>query len=139
MKRGLALFGSLLVVACTQDGAPAEPATLDWNVTVAVSVPNPCWGLAVSAVYRSPIALLVVSDLVPPAPDVFCAQVVSRAEATIQVAGPVLRVEHLVRGRVWRGRPEGDEPDDVVWVDDENALQSRLVDAKPVRFEATAP
>ena len=100
------------------------------RVTVAVTAPNPCWHIEIRSIHRRDDELLVVSELVPPPPDVFCAQVIAEVKESLGVrTEPPTAVRHFVLGRTWSW---GETPDGVTFVKSADELARRLRGSTPL-------
>jgi hypothetical protein len=106
------------------------------TLRVAVPTPSPCWGVQISAVYRTQHDVLVVAQLEPPPANTRCPRMVSMAEDTISLAGPALPVRHLIVGRTWGWQPDLPEhmpSGTYVYVRSRAELQRWLEGAKKVK------
>lgn len=119
------MLGTILITACSAS-APQWP---ERTLRVAVEVPNPCWSIRITEVYRLDGELLAVSRLTPPAPDRMCAQVIATVGHRVTLPLPDEPVRHLVLGRQWNW---GRAPPDYAFPAGQSALEQRLEGAELV-------
>ncbi|MGH7822216.1 MAG: hypothetical protein ACREQ9_20835 [Candidatus Binatia bacterium] len=128
----------LLASACTLP-ALSRPEDVREEVSVAITVPNPCWSVRIEQVYRRKDTLLVVSELSPPPSDVMCAQVIATARdrVFVRVPGPRPRVDHLVLDRRGGGKLENDPV--YRFFGSRRELEAKLAGAEPIGGETAPP
>jgi hypothetical protein len=101
-------------------------------------VPNPCWRVEIRSVRRRGDELLVVSELVPPPPELLCTQQLARVEQTLGVrTAPPRSVRHFVLGSAFA---RADPGADVTFVHSPAELERLLEGSEPLSgFESGVP
>lgn len=125
----------LLTASAAADDMTTSVGSEFQTLRVSVQAPNPCWTIEIKTVYSTDEELLVVSELMPPAQEQNCIQIVGQVEDEVSLQAPTYRVKHFILGRSWDTRRDssGWGPEaDYVYLRNDEELSRMLKGARPM-------